>query len=146
MDSVLQKSPFPRGNSADILNYLEELILVHAKEEGFFPISEDKGGYQDLAIGSTNAVSLFVPENAISAVLIIEAHLESSLLHRVVRFKENGTTPTATSGFALGDNDIFSIVGRHNLNQFRIIGIDTNLTHVARIQFFETNQFKHKPH
>lgn len=146
MDNVLQKSPFPRGNSADILNYLEELILIHAKEEGFFPISEDKGGYQDLVIGSTNAVSLFVPENAISAVLIIEAHLESSLLHRVVRFKENGTSPTATSGFALGDNDIFSIVGRHNLNQFRIIGIDPDPTHIARIQFFETNQFKHKPH
>ena len=142
----LQKSPFPRGNSADILNYLEELILVQSKEEGYFPISEALGGYQDLRINSTEAVGLNVPEIAVSAVMIIEADLESSSPYRVVRFKENGTVPSRNSGFALGDNDIYSIIGKHNLAQFKIIGLEVDVTQFARIQYFETSQFKHKPH
>lgn len=141
----LQKSPFPRGNTADILNYLEQLILVSSQEEGYFPISEENGGYQDVEIKSIEAIGLVVPDRAVSAVLIIEVAPGSSMLYRAVRFKENGTAPTANSGFALGDNDIYSIVGRQNLERFKMIGIESEKTHLGRIQYFETNQFKHKP-
>lgn len=140
----LQKSPYPRGNTANILNYLEELILIQSKEEGYFPISEDLGGYQDLEINSNSITSLQVPANAVSAVIIIEANQESSIMHRVVRFKENGTAPTAISGFGLGDNDTYSIIGKHNLTQFKIIGIDDTHIHLAKVQYYETNQFKYK--
>lgn len=137
----LQKTPFPRGNSAEILNYLEQLILIQSKEEGYFPISEKLGGYQDVEIGN-QTVSLQVPEGAISAVLIIEADTTCNVLHRVIRFKENGTDPSSISGFALGDNDMYSIVGKQNLEQFRMINIEADKKHMARVQFFETNQFK----
>ncbi|WP_010182420.1 hypothetical protein [Aquimarina agarilytica] len=140
----IQKRPFPRGNTADILNYLEELILLQAKEEGYFPISEALGGYQDIEITATQAVSLQVPQKAVSAVLVLEADSTSSSFVRIVRFKENGSAPTASSGFALGDNDIYSIVGKNNLENFKVIGIEKDKKHIGRIQFFETNQFKFK--
>lgn len=137
----LQKTPFPRGNSAEILNYLEQLILIQSKEEGYFPISEVLGGYQDVEI-ENQTVSLQVPEGAISAVLIIEADTTCNVLHRVIRFKENGSDPSSTSGFALGDNDVYSIIGKQNLEKFRMVGVEVDKTHTARVQFFETNQFK----
>ena len=139
----LQKTPFPRGNSAEILNYLEQLILIQSKEEGYFPIPEVLGGYQDVEIGN-QSVSIQVPELAVSAVIIIEVDETCSVLHRVVRFKENGANPSPNSGFALGDNDMYSIIGKQNLEQFRIISIEADKIHKARIQFFETNQFKYK--
>ena len=139
----LQKTPFPRGNSAEILNYLEQLILIQSNEEGYFPISEALGGYQDVEIGN-QSVSIQVPELAVSAVIIIEADETCNTLHRVVRFKENGTEPNSSSGFALGDNDMYSIIGKQNLEQFKIISIEADKIHKARIQFFETNQFKYK--
>ncbi len=140
----LQKSPFPRGNTADILNYLEELILIQSKEEGYFPISEEYGGYQDLEISADVAVVLQVPEKAVSAVLILEVDSKCKMPHRAVRFKENKTSPTAISGFALGDHDVYSIIGKHNLENFRVIGVESDCIHIARIQYYETNQFKFK--
>lgn len=140
----IQKSPFPRGNTADILNYLEQLIVLQAKEEGYFPISEELGGYQDLEITATQARPLQVPDKAVSAVLVLEADITSSSFVKIVRFKENKSAPTASSGFALGDNDIYSIVGKNNLENFKIIGVEKDKKHIARIQFFETNQFKFK--
>lgn len=136
-----QKSPYPRENTAEILNYLEQLNLLQAREVGFYPIAESLGGYQDVTINSEVA-SLQVPSLAVSAVLILEADATSTSLHRAVRFKENGSDPSSSSGFALGDNDIYSIIGIQNLEQFRIVSIEQDKTHIARVQFFESGQFK----
>lgn len=42
---------------------------------------------------------------------------------RVIRFKENCSDPTDNSGIALGDNYLYEITGRWNLESFRVIGI-----------------------
>lgn len=140
----LQKSPYHRRNSAEILNYLEELILVQSKEEGFLPISEQEGGYYDLLIDGNEAKQLVVPQEAVSAVIVVEADASSTSFQRVVRFKENGSDPTANSGFALGENDMYSIIGKQNLANFKVIGIENDKIHTLRGQFFKTRQFQLK--
>ncbi|WP_010520485.1 hypothetical protein [Aquimarina agarivorans] len=135
-----QKTPYPRGNSATILNYLEELILINAKEQGQFPMAEEAGGYQDLEVSGMEVVQLTVPEFAVSALLIVEADVTAKILHRVIRFKENGALPTENSGFGLGDNDAYTIIGKQNLDQFRCIGIEADKKHFLRIQYYKTAQ------
>lgn len=135
-----QKTPYPRGNSATILNYLEELILINSKEQGQFPISEDNQGYQDLEVMSTEAVKLSVPETAVSALVIVEADATSTRFNRVIRFKENGELPSAQSGFGLGDNDAYTIIGKQNLDNFNAIGMEADKKHMLRIQYYQTAQ------
>lgn len=135
-----QKTPYPRGNTATILNYLEELILINAKEQGQIPIAEDNEGFQDIEISSVEAVTLNAPTTAVSALLIVEADITSTRFNRVIRFKENGTLPTITSGFGLGDNDAYTIIGKQNLNNFRAIGMETGKKHILRIQYYQTAQ------
>ena len=135
-----QKTPYPRGNSATILNYLEELILLTAKEQGQFLITEEAGGYQDLEITDLEVQKLTVPDMAISALIMVEADSSSQMAHRVIRFKENGAAPTANSGFGLGDNDVYTIIGKQNLDNFRVIGIELAKKQLLRIQYYKTAQ------
>ncbi|WP_025741888.1 hypothetical protein [Aquimarina pacifica] len=135
----IQKRTYPRGNTATILNYLEELILINAKEVGLLPIPEEMEGYQDLEVTSSVFASLAVPEAATSATIMVEANISSENTTRVVRFKEFGI-PTPDSGFALGDNDIFELVGYENLQRFKVIAIESELTQFLRVQFYTTAQ------
>ena len=58
-----------------------------------------------------------------------------------IRFKENGSDPSANSGIALGDNDLYEITGRWNLEQlFRVIGIEAGKNHVLRVQYYQSPQ------
>lgn len=135
-----QKSPYPRGNSATILNYLEELILLIAKEQGQSLIPEEANGYQDIEITAVAIQKLTVPDTAISALVMIEADSSSQIVHRVIRFKENGAAPTVNSGFGLGDNDVYTIIGKQNLDNFRAIGIESAKKHLLRVQYYKTAQ------
>lgn len=134
-----QKAPYPRGNSAAILDYLEELVLISANERGLVPISEDEGGYEDVDIAFAKAEKLTVPENAVSAMIVVETDANANN-HRAVRFKENGTDPTSNSGIGLGDNDIYNITGSPNLTQFRCIATEDGLTHILRVQYYKSAQ------
>ena len=58
----------------------------------------------------------------------------------VVRFKENGAAPSINSGFGLGNQDIFELVGERNLRNFKVVGIQEKATPVLRIQFYKTAQ------
>ncbi|WP_025663273.1 hypothetical protein [Aquimarina megaterium] len=152
----IQKQVYPhRNNTASILNYLEELVLINAKEVGLVPISEERGGYQDLEVGYNRPTSLNVPREAVSATIMIEgdasitnptvtrtskAEGTTTMASLVIRFKENGTAPTLNSGFGLGNNDIFELVGTENLLKFLVIGIVRNNIQVLRIQYYSTAQ------
>lgn len=134
-----QKAPYPRGNSATILDYLEELVLISASERGLVPISEDEGGYEDIDIAFAKAEKLTVPEYAVSAMIVVETDANAKN-QRAVRFKENGTDPTSNSGIGLGDNDIYNITGPHNLKQFRCIATEDGITHILRVQYYKSAQ------
>ncbi len=136
----LQKNPYPHQNIGILLNYIEELVLISAKERGLIPIPERQGGYQDLKVLSSKAQSLRIPEEAVSATIMVEADQTIFQKNRAIRFKENGAIPTSNSGFALGDNDIYTIVGKDNLTNFNVIGIEESKTHFLRIQYYKTAQ------
>ncbi|WP_035085306.1 hypothetical protein [Aquimarina latercula] len=69
----IQKQTYPqRRNTATILNYLEELVLINAKEVGLVPIDQNNNGYQDLFLSFGELISLEVPEEAVSATLMVE--------------------------------------------------------------------------
>lgn len=134
-----QKAPYPRGNSATILNYLEELVLISANERGLVPIQENEDGYEDINIAFAKAEKLNVPEQAVSAMIVVETEA-SAKNRRAIRFKENGSDPTSKSGIGLGDNDIYTIAGYLNLTQFRCIATEDNVTHTLRVQYYKSAQ------
>ena len=136
----LEKNPYPHGNIGILLNYVEELVLINAKERGLIPIPEEQSGYQDLKVLSTKGQHLHVPEEAVSATIMVEADQTAFQKNRVIRFKENGTAPALNSGFALGDNDIYELIGKENLKNFSVIGIEESKTHFLRIQYYKTAQ------
>lgn len=172
----IQKQTYPqRKNTATILNYLEELVLINAKEVGLVPIDQGNRGYQDIPLPFGRVLSLEVPEEAVSATMMIEKGVDNiivdpdpdetvSIVARsnkkkrtpsipmlelpitnssaVLRFKENGSNPSIISGFGLGNQDIFELVGTENLKRFRVIGVQKNGTPVLRIQFYKTAQFE----
>lgn len=60
---------------------------------------------------------------------------------RVIRFKENNSDTSANSGVALGDNDLYEITGRWNLESFRVIEIEAGKSHVLRVQYYQSKWF-----
>lgn len=136
----IHRNAYRRGNASSMLDYLEELILIQSGENGRFTISETEQGYEDLSVNDTEVAQLTIPENAISATISIEADASVSDKARVIRFKENGSDPSANSGIALGDNDLYEISGRWNLESFRAIGIEAGKSHVLRVQYYQSPQ------
>lgn len=151
----IQKQVYPnRRNTATILNYLEELILINAKEVGLVPIEQCKKGYRDVPLPFGKVVSLDVPEEAVSAKMILEIEeraISNSFFTQnktcfkskdivVARYKENAFSPGLRSGFGLSNLEILNIIGRENLENFRIIGIKKTLRVVIRLQFYKTAQ------
>lgn len=170
----IQKQVYPkRRNTATILNYLEELVLISAKEVGLVPIEQESKGYQDISLPFGELIVLKVPEEAVSATMMVEQGVQTviddpdddpiesiaaiptrkqivsvvkdgnTMLTNntvIMRFKENGASPTINSGFGLGNQDIFELVGAENLKQFKAMGVQKNGTPVLRIQFYKTAQ------
>lgn len=190
----IQKQIYPkRRNTATILNYLEELVLINAKEVGLVPIGPELNGYQDMALPFGEVFFLEVPEGAVSATMMVEfggsttddndddeeeeeeseegnslrsliqdarslffpQEQEADKLTEInsttanvsgvlVRFKENGSSPELDSGFGLGNQDIFELVGEENLSNFQIMSIQQGITPILRIQFYATAQQNYK--
>jgi|GEM_PF-1068969 len=136
---LFQKNPYPNGNYSVTEDFLEQLIIILSGETGQVPISESDNGYQDLSVDETEALSLTVPTDAIAATIAIETdEVTVQNLTRLIRFKINGSLPTITSGIALGDNDIYELKGATNLQAFRVIGIETGITSMLRVQYYKS--------
>lgn len=137
----IHKNAYRNGNASSMLDYLEELILIQNGENGRFSISEPENSFEVIEISNNEFKKLNVPENSIAATISIESDVNSSNFYRVIRFKENGAEPSLMSGIALGDNDIYEITGKHNLEQFKIIGIEPEKTHRIQIQYYHSPTF-----
>ncbi|MFZ1807617.1 MAG: hypothetical protein WAU36_10365 [Cyclobacteriaceae bacterium] len=85
----------------------------------------------DPAIGLPN-----LPDAAQYALIYIEADATEAGNARVARFTEDGTTPEATVGMPAGDDFIYEVSGRSNLENFEIIGITAAKTHTLRVQYY----------
>lgn len=136
----MKNNPYPHQNFASTEDYLEELILWTSGERGRIPIDENNNGYEDLEVDDTEAKALTVPEGAVSASVFFEVDASATNKTRALRYKENGTGPTAASGQAFGDGDVLELFGKTSLDNFKIIGIEAGKTHTLRVQYYKTAQ------
>lgn len=135
-----KQNPYPHGNFAETNDFLEELVLVASGEKGMVAIPETENGYEDLQVNESEVKSLTLPDNAIAAIITIEADSTATNKCMSLRIKENGADPGANSGIAIGDSDIIEVAGRDSLESFRAIGIEAGKTHSLRIQYYKSNQ------
>lgn len=74
-------------------------------------------GYQQITV-STTAVALTVPANAVRAVLVVE--------DQPLRWRDDGTDPTASAGFLVKADVVFELHGTLSLNAFKAIRDDSS--------------------
>jgi hypothetical protein len=134
-----RKNPYPRKNFSIVADYLEEIALILGKERGLEPIN-DENGYEDVKINGREAISLKVPENAVSASIYVEAEEPTKSKDIIIRFKENGDKPTSKSGQALEHKAILKPVGKNILDSLKFIGIEEKKKHTLRVQYYQSVQ------
>ncbi|MFY0689139.1 MAG: hypothetical protein JXQ90_18360 [Cyclobacteriaceae bacterium] len=135
MGQQTRPNPYPYGNFALTLDFLEELISIVSKEKGLVAIPESAGGYEDIVYDDFIAASLNPPDEAVSATIMVE-NLSGSSTEPLIRFKENGTDPTTTSGFPLSHGDIFELIGYDNLRTFRALNLNDDIA--IRVQYYRS--------
>jgi len=113
-----------------------ESEVIRLLKDELTAISEALGGFQILTVTDAAAVSLTVPTGASMAVISTEGDSTASDTSRVVMFKENGTSPTATEGIGQGNNDVYISRGFTNLSNFKAIGIEAGKTHKLKVQYY----------
>jgi hypothetical protein len=78
-------------------------------------------GKQELTLVNGTAVGLTIPIGGAKSALIQVESTETT--NPVVRFWEDGSTPTASSGMFRLNGDFLDVITAANLSQFRVIGI-----------------------
>ena len=117
----------------DFQNIIENLDT----QSKLLAIEESKGGYLRLNIRFGNITQIQVPPLAVEALIMVESDPTATDPTRAMRFKENGVSPTPSSGFGLGNNDVYQIKGNEHLKNFRITGIEEGKSHFVQVQFFK---------
>ena len=115
-------------------------MLWTSGERGRLPIDEANDGYEDLTVDDSEAKELTVPDDAVSASIFFEVDASTTNKTRALRYKENGTAPTANSGQPFGDGDVLELFGKTSLDNFQVIGIEAGKSHVLRVQYYKTAQ------
>lgn len=94
-------------------------------------------GYASVTFDDTAEVALpAIPAGADIAIAYLEAGVADVGKARVARYREDGVAPTAAAGMPLGDDGIYEISGRGNIDDFLIIGINAGVTHTLRVQYY----------
>jgi hypothetical protein len=85
-----------------------------------------------VAVGLPN-----IPVNALTALIVLEASATAANPQSAAKFTEaNGQTPTAAFGTPLGNLGYYTIEGKDNINNFKIIGVEAGKTHTLQITYF----------
>ncbi|HSZ72479.1 MAG TPA: hypothetical protein VK750_07360 [Cytophagaceae bacterium] len=92
--------------------------------------------YVSKTINDSQVIHLEIPDNARYAVIVIESQVTQFNKDIVVRFREDGHDPDASNGMPLGDMGVYEVKGTNNMSRFKMIGVEANLTHQVRIQYF----------
>jgi hypothetical protein len=93
-------------------------------------------GYQNIEVGNFAPSTLTVPHGAVYALIIAEADPGVTNKSRIMRFKETTEEPTDTDGMPMGDLSVYEVKGAVNMQNFKIISIESGVLHVLRVQYF----------
>jgi hypothetical protein len=102
----------------------------------------DKGkkciGYEAISVGDTTPMTLTkAPSSSFSAIITVEGDSTVASSSKVVRFTEDGTTPTATIGMPLGNLDTYEVQFLDNIQAFKCLGIEAGKTHSLKVQYYQ---------
>lgn len=91
-----------------------------------------------LSFDETVAVALpSIPVNAVKALIVMEASSTAVDQSNAAHYTEtSGIVPTATKGMPFGHLGFYSVDGKDNLQNFRIIGNEAGKTHKLQITYF----------
>jgi hypothetical protein len=93
-------------------------------------------GGESIDVTGDNAISLNPPSNARKAHMIIESDVTAAQNKVVARFRICGNEPTPNEGFPLGDMATVCIGHPSNLQNFKVISLDSNHVHKLSIIYF----------
>jgi|LakMenE01Jun11ns_1017448.scaffolds.fasta_scaffold8916475_2 hypothetical protein len=97
-------------------------------------LNEAYNAFSNEVVTVTSSVSsLNVPEGAKYALIYVESSTTSGY---AVRYWEDGTSPTTTTGIPRPGNTAFDITGTQNLKKIRFIQAQAG-THKLQIQYYK---------
>lgn len=92
-------------------------------------------GIETLALSTASSTGLAsIPTDARYAIIQINETTTSGSVD-VIRYWQNGTDPTSTTGIVRGDRDAFDLITMENIKNFRVIRLTAN-AHVLQVQYF----------
>lgn len=77
-----------------------------------------------------------LPDGALHAFCYLEADATEVGQPRIARYRQDSGDPAAGVGTPIGDDSVFEISGRGNLEHFKIIGVTAGKNHTLRIEFY----------
>jgi hypothetical protein len=130
-------SRYRSGNPSSPNDYLEEIILLNSGEHGKVNFSEEDDGFEEVILNDGTVKDLDnAPENTGCATIQFEVNSGTPTdARKIVRFKENGSNPTASEGFVLGDGDILYVNGYDNIPKFKMIRTESSVEVKATVQY-----------
>lgn len=96
------------------------------------PVLDANGGSEQLTVTSAAAISLTVPDFAVSCSIVVSDVLAPTAI--CVRYKF-GTNPTTLLGNPLFDKMYFELTTTEAMSQIRFIGVDAN-PKVINVQYY----------
>lgn len=79
--------------------------------------------YQSLSVSGTAVALPNIPDEAVAAHITVETD-------KALRYTLDGTTPTATVGHLLANNQIIELVGSTSLSKFRVIQTEASTSSI----------------
>jgi len=82
-----------------------------------------------------------IPKNGVVSVeFVVDGAGGLASQARAIRMWQDGSTPTATQGYILGDLDSYEITNIENIQKAKFIGIDASKTHSLHVLYFGEKQ------
>jgi hypothetical protein len=91
-------------------------------------------GHEIITLSDGNVHSLTVPTDARYALMVLE-ETGGTGTAKLIRFWEDGSNPTTTTGIVRGDMDAWDVVSYANLKSFKIIRL-TASAHKLFVQYY----------
>lgn len=113
--------------------YLERIQKVLERQSNRQAIS-----YAQTTFDNSPAIRLpNIPNDAMIAIITIEASSTATDPTKCARYVEGVGTLSTSSGMPIGDLDTYEVFGSDGIAQFQIIGIESGKTHTLNVTYYK---------